>query len=124
MDRRSEPYHDEEGGAAKDMSRATVRPETRVRVPPHVVHRDFPTQTVVLNLDTGQYHGLNRTAGMMFAALQTAQSIAAAAKRVAADAHMPLDVVERDLCQLSSSLLERGLIEPADADNSRPSRAE
>ena len=40
-----------------------VRPELKVRVPRHVVHRDFPAQTVILNLETGKYHGLNPTAG-------------------------------------------------------------
>ena len=32
-----------------------------VRVPEHVVYRDFAEQTVVLNLRTGRYHGLNET---------------------------------------------------------------
>ncbi len=30
-----------------------VRPELRVRVPQHVVYRDFPTQTVVLTSRLG-----------------------------------------------------------------------
>jgi DNA-binding CsgD family transcriptional regulator len=47
-----------------------VRPETRVRVPQHVVHRAFPARTVVLNLETGKYHGLNPTAGRMLTALE------------------------------------------------------
>ena len=103
---------------------SAVRPETKVSVPQHVVHRDFPAQTVVLNLDTGQYHGLNRTAGRMFAALESNLTIAAAAKRVASDAHMPVDVVERDLCELCSGLLERGLIEAVDAGASAGSVSE
>ena len=29
------------------------------RIPQHVVFRGFATETVVLNLETGKYHGLN-----------------------------------------------------------------
>ena len=36
-----------------------------VRVPDHVVYRDFAEQTVALNLHTGRYHGLNETSAEM-----------------------------------------------------------
>jgi Coenzyme PQQ synthesis protein D (PqqD) len=91
-----------------------LRPETRVTVPRHVVHRNFPAQTVVLNLQTGKYHGLNPTAGRMLVALEEASSIAAAARIVADHYRQPLADVERDLCELSARLLERGLVELAD----------
>ena len=50
-----------------------------VRVPDHVVYRDFAEQTVALNLQTGRYHGLNQTAAAMLGALREAPSVAAAA---------------------------------------------
>jgi hypothetical protein len=94
-----------------------LRPEARVRIPQHVVHRHFPAQTVVLNLQTGHYHGLNPTAGRMLDALGQAQSIAAAARIVADHYRQPRADVERDLCELCSRLLARGvveLVEPGD----------
>lgn len=97
----------------------TVRPELRVTVPQHVVHRDFPAQTVILNLETGKYFGLNRTAGQMFSSLEAGATIAAAAKIVATATSMPVADVERDLCELCVSLLERGLIEPVDASGAQ-----
>jgi len=54
-----------------------------VRVPEHVVYRDFAEQTVALNLETGRYHGLNPTAAAMVDALRDAPTIAAAAERLA-----------------------------------------
>jgi len=99
-----------------------VRPELKVRVPRHVVHRDFPAQTVILNLETGKYHGLNPTAGQMLLALETEHTIAGAAKVVATKMNMPVADVERDLCELCFSLLERGLVEevsPGD-NNAQP----
>jgi hypothetical protein len=94
-----------------------VRPELRVRVPRHVVHRDFPAQTVILNLETGKYHGLNPTAGTMLSALETEGTVAAAAKVVATKTNTPIADVERDLCELCFSLMERGLVEPLNSDD-------
>jgi Coenzyme PQQ synthesis protein D (PqqD) len=88
-----------------------LRPEARVRVPQHVVHRHFPAQTVVLNLQTGRYHGLNPTAGRMLDALGQGQTVAAAARTVADHYRQPRADVERDLCELCAELLARGLVE-------------
>lgn len=83
----------------------------KLRVPKHVVYRGFPTETVVLNLQSGKYHGLNPTAGRMLQALERADSLHDAALAVAIDHDQPLEVVEGDLCELCGLLLERGLIE-------------
>jgi Coenzyme PQQ synthesis protein D (PqqD) len=88
-----------------------VRPEARVRIPQHVVHRHFPAQTVVLNLKTGRYHGLNPTGGRMLDALGETQSVAVAARIVADRYRQPRADVECDLCQLCGQLLARGLVE-------------
>ncbi len=49
--------------------------ESRARLPQHVVHRSFVAETVVLNLRTGKYHGLNPTAGKMLEALEAAPTV-------------------------------------------------
>ncbi|HEV3321192.1 MAG TPA: PqqD family protein [Solirubrobacteraceae bacterium] len=83
----------------------------KIRVPQHVVYRSFPAETVVLNLQTGRYHGLNATAGNMLAALERADSVRAAAVVVAGEYEQPAEAVERDMCELCNSLLARGLVE-------------
>ncbi len=83
----------------------------KVKVPQHVVYRSFPAETVVLNLQTGKYHGLNATAGRMLAVLERADSVRDAALELAGAYEQPQDVIESDLCALCASLLERGLIE-------------
>jgi hypothetical protein len=82
-----------------------------VTVPAHVVYRAFPSETVVLNLNTGKYHGLNPTAGHMLEAMDGARSLADAATVVATEYGVDRDVVERDMCGLCRRLLERGLVE-------------
>ena len=87
----------------------------RLRVPEHVVYRTFPGQTVVLNLQTGQYHALNESAGAMFHMLSTGESLAVAASRVAHQYGIPEATAERDLGRLSASLLERGLLDSVES---------
>jgi hypothetical protein len=83
----------------------------KIKVPQHVVYRSFPAETVVLNLQTGRYHGLNATAGQMLAALERAACVRDAAAALAENYEQPPGVIESDLCDLCASLLERGLIE-------------
>ncbi|MEA2398970.1 MAG: hypothetical protein QOK25_2526 [Thermoleophilaceae bacterium] len=83
----------------------------RVRVPEHVVYRDFGDETVVLNLDSGMYHGLNRTAAVMLSVVGESDTVGAAIDRLAAEFDQPREVIERDLLDLCHSLDERGLIE-------------
>jgi hypothetical protein len=84
---------------------------SKVRVPQHVVYRSFPAETVVLNLQTGKYHGLNATAGRMLDALEQADCVRDAATTLAVQYAQDQSVIERHLCELCQSLLERGLIE-------------
>jgi hypothetical protein len=87
--------------------------EARYRVPDHVVHRSFPAETVVLNLQTGKYHGLNPTAGRMLETLDRLGSVDEAAAVLAGEYGQPLDTVRADLAAFCSDLIERGLIERA-----------
>jgi hypothetical protein len=87
----------------------------RARIPEHVVHRDFQEETVVLNLETGQYHGLNATARRMLAALVEADSIALAAASLEEEFGVPRSRIERDLVDLCDALVARGLIQVDDA---------
>jgi Coenzyme PQQ synthesis protein D (PqqD) len=83
----------------------------QVAIPHHVVHRTFPTETVVLNLETGTYHGLNPVAGRMLELLEQLGSVSECAERLASEFQQPLERIEQDLGQLCADLLERGLIE-------------
>jgi Coenzyme PQQ synthesis protein D (PqqD) len=93
------------------MSAATPLPTSKVRLPRHVVYRRLPTETVVFNLKTGRYHGLNTTAGSMLEALEQASCLRDAAVAVAGEYAQPPAAIERDMCELCDGLLARGLIE-------------
>ncbi|MDX6610232.1 MAG: hypothetical protein QOF85_2157 [Solirubrobacterales bacterium] len=92
--------------------------KAKIKVPQHVVYRTFPSETVVLNLQTGKYHGLNPTAGRMLETLERADSVLDAATVAAGEYEQPQATTERDMCKLCSSLLERDLIEVDEDDAS------
>ena len=84
-----------------------------LRLPSHVVHRSFIAETVLLNLETGNYHGLNPVGGVMLEAVNEAPTVRQAAERVADKYGEDPAMVERDLVALCHGLLERGLLEVA-----------
>jgi hypothetical protein len=86
----------------------------RARLPQHVVHRSFVAETVVLNLRTGKYHGLNPTAGKMLEALEAAPTVGDAVPGLADEYGLERQQIETDLLALTRGLLERGLIVAAD----------
>jgi Coenzyme PQQ synthesis protein D (PqqD) len=106
----------------QELDRPMATPTTgdllaaRLRLPQHVVHRSFVAETVMLNLNTGQYHGLNRTAGRMLEALQAAPTMGAVVPELAREYGVEPAQIETDLVTLCQELLERGLIEIADAE--------
>ena len=85
----------------------------RIRVPEHVVYREFADETVILNLESGTYHGLNATAAKMLEVLDSGVSVDEAIERIAEMFAQPREVVEPDVLKLCRALGDRGLI----ADN-------
>ena len=82
-----------------------------VGVPPHVVYRAFARETVILNLQTGKYHGVNTIGARMLDVLQKAPTAREAAAQLAEEYDRPLEEIERDLSAFCSDLAQRGLVE-------------
>jgi hypothetical protein len=100
--------------ASDTVPHTELLPTSSISVPRHVVYRSFPSETVVLNLETGKYHGLNATAGAMLEALDGASCVSDAASAIAARYAQSEEAIEKDMCELCSVLLERGLVEVDD----------
>lgn len=83
---------------------------SRVHVPKHVVYRDFADETVILNLETGMYHGLNPTAAKMLESLDGGVPVGEAVDSLAAEFGQPRERVEQDVLALCEALGDRGLI--------------
>lgn len=99
------------------MTTESARPtsevlECTVRLPQHVVYRVFPAETVVLDLDSGKYHGLNPVGGRMIEALEQTEVVREAVDRLTAEfPGVDPAEIERDLVEFCTDLAERGLLE-------------
>jgi len=83
----------------------------KVLLPDHVVYRAFAKETVILNLHTARYHGLNPTAGRMLEVLQGAERVTEAVATLSEEYGRPVEEIERDVIGLCTNMLERDLIE-------------
>lgn len=92
------------------MSTWSVLRESRVTVPPHVVLRAFTHETVVLNVRTGQYHGIDPIGGRFLEVMQETPTLGAASQRLADEYSQPLARIEDDLTAFVDELLGRELI--------------
>ena len=88
-----------------------------VKVPDHVVYRGFVSETVVLNLKTGQYHGLNPTAGRILEKLDEVGRLQTAITALAEEFKEPAQRIEEDLKRLCEELLARELLELVESGN-------
>jgi hypothetical protein len=85
--------------------------DVAVVVPEHVIFRSFAEETVALNLQTGTFHGLNRTAGRMVELAARGHLVREAVPMLAAEYGVPEERIASDLEGLLRSLIDRGLVE-------------
>src|SRR4051812_38583689 len=84
--------------------------DAAVEIPEHVVYRTFVSETVLLNLETGKYHGLNESAGRMLDVIGACATLREAASRLATDYGRDEDEIAADLVGLCEQLVGRGLL--------------
>jgi len=84
---------------------------SRVRMPDHVVWRDFGAESVALNVHTGQYHGLNASAAQMLHCLLESDCAGDALGALAVRWEVSRATLERDVSQLCRQLVEHGIVE-------------
>jgi uncharacterized protein (UPF0371 family) len=85
--------------------------DRKVSIPDHVVYRSFASETIILNLETGKYHGLNATAATMLDVLKDAETMSDAVALIAGQYGQPIETVAADLRELCQGLVDRGLLE-------------
>jgi hypothetical protein len=91
--------------------------DSTARTPEHVVYRSFVNETVLLNLETGRYFGVNPSGGTMLEQLVAGGTVREAAGRLAEHYGRPYDEIQQDLLDFCADLESRGLLElrPSDA---------
>ena len=83
----------------------------RVKVPDDVLISGLQSESVILNLDSERYFGLDEVGTRMMSVLTTADSIQAAYETLLADYDVEGEVLRQDLIAIIEQLVEQGLVE-------------
>lgn len=82
-----------------------------VTVPAHVVFRDLAMETVLLNIKTGQYHGIDRIGARFFAEMRSGASLRDVAAALATEFGQDIETIRTDLTAFVNQLAKLGLVE-------------
>jgi hypothetical protein len=84
---------------------------TRVRIPQNVMSQDLQGETVILNLDTGVYWGLNEVGTRIWNLLREHETLDTILERMLMEYEVTEGHLRQDLLDILSRLIEKGLLE-------------
>ena len=82
----------------------------RVRVPDDVLISSLQEESVILNLDSERYYGLDDVGTRMLSVLSTSESIEAAYESLRDEYDVDGQVLRQDLLALVENLLQKGIV--------------
>jgi len=85
--------------------------DSRVRLREQVLKRNLDDESLMLNMDSERYFGLNDVGTHMLDALAESDSIQQAYERLVSEYDVEPDVLRKDLIQLIDRLSDSGIIE-------------
>lgn len=88
----------------------------RATVPPHVLVRFLEQESVLLNLETEQYFGLDETGTRMWQLVTASPNIDAAYRELLAEFDADPELLRSDLTELLARLVDQGLLQVLSAD--------
>lgn len=83
----------------------------RVKVPDDVLISGLQTESVILNLDSERYFGLDEVGTRMMSVLTSADSIQAAYETLLEEYDVEGEVLRQDLTAIIEQMVEQGLVE-------------
>jgi len=86
-----------------------------VTVPENILFRELEGESVILNIDSESYLGLDDVGTRMWAVLTTSDSIQAAFETLQHEYDVEADVLRTDISELLDKLIENGLVRIVDA---------
>ena len=88
--------------------------DQRLTVPDNVMFRELEGESVILDLDSESYFGLDEVGTRMWMRVTEAASVEAAFGELAREYDVAVETLRADLDELLGTLLERGLLEVVD----------
>jgi hypothetical protein len=83
----------------------------KAHLPQHVVYRSFATETVLLNVQTGYYHGMDPVGGRFFDVLRASGTVSEAVDVLAVEYEQPAERIREDMLHFCQELRGLELIE-------------
>ncbi len=93
------------------MRRMPISFSDRVKIPDDVLISNLQEESVILNLDSERYFGLDEVGTHFLSVLTTSDSIEAAYDRLVSEYDVDAPVLRRDLLALVENLINQGLVE-------------
>ena len=88
----------------------TISFSDRVRVPDDVLISNLQQESVILNLDSERYYGLDDVGTRFLSALTGSESIEAAYEKLSAEYDIDAGVLRQDLVELVENLVKQGIL--------------
>ena len=92
----------------------------RAAAPAHVLVRFLDQESVLLNLETEKYFGLDETGTRMWQLLTGSANIDEAYQELLAEYDVPPETLRENLTELLGHLVEHGLLQVLPADAGKP----
>jgi len=92
----------------------------RAAAPPHVLVRFLDQESVLLNLETEKYFGLDETGTRMWQLVTASPTIDTAYQELLAEYDVPPETLRENLTELLGHLVEHGLLQVLPADAGKP----
>ena len=82
----------------------------KIIVSPQVVAREVGNETVILDLESGTYFGLDAVGARMWQLIEEGKSLAAVCDTMAQEYDVSREILERDALALAHDLVEKKLV--------------
>lgn len=107
-------------GAKQQRVQSMVELTMRAVVPPHVLIRHLDGESVLLNLESERYFGLDAVGTRMWELVTAEPSVGNAFEKLLAEFDVEPEALRTHLTELLSGLVENGLLQvlPVDVGNS------
>ena len=92
------------------MSEAQVKLDTKLSIPPQVMSRLVGDETVLLDLASGMYFGLDDVGKRIWESVAEGQSLGETAAIIATEYEVDEAQAQADLIEFATDLVERGLL--------------
>jgi hypothetical protein len=92
----------------------------RAAAPAHVLVRLLDQESVLLNLESEQYFGLDETGTRMWQVVTNSPNIDSAYQKLLAEYEVPPEMLRENLNELLGHLVEHGLLQVLPADAGKP----